>query len=44
MLISNNRKAMGARTNGRVLNVLGWITTLVMGVAAVALVVLTVAG
>jgi NRAMP (natural resistance-associated macrophage protein)-like metal ion transporter len=44
MLISNNRKAMGARTNGRVLNVLGWITTVVMGIAAITLVVLTLAG
>jgi len=42
MLVSNNRKAMGDRTNGRLLNVLGGATTLVMGVAAVALIVLTV--
>ena len=42
MLISNNRRAMGDRTNGRLLNVLGWTTTLVMGAAAIALIVLTV--
>ncbi len=42
MLISNNRRAMGDRTNGRLLNVLGWTTTLVMAAAAVALIVLTV--
>ena len=35
---------MGERTNGRVLNVLGWATTGVMAVAAVALVVVTLAG
>jgi len=44
MLVSNDRKVMGIRTNGRLLNVLGWITTAVMSVAAVALVVTTVAG
>jgi len=42
MLVSNNRAAMGERTNGRLLNVVGWTTTAVMGVAAVALVVTTV--
>ena len=41
MLISNDRRAMGERTNGRLLNVLGWTTTFVMGLAAVALIVLT---
>jgi NRAMP (natural resistance-associated macrophage protein)-like metal ion transporter len=44
MLISNNRSVMGQRTNGRLLNVLGWTTTVVMGLAAVALVVTTVFG
>ena len=44
MLISNNPRAMGERTNGRLLNALGWLTTIVMGVAAVALIVLTVTG
>jgi len=44
MLVSNNRAAMGERTNGRLLNVLGWVTTIVMGVAAVGLIVTTVFG
>ncbi|HLX34179.1 MAG TPA: divalent metal cation transporter [Candidatus Limnocylindrales bacterium] len=44
MLVSNNRKAMGERTNGPLLNVVGWATTCVMGLAAVALVVTTVLG
>jgi Mn2+/Fe2+ NRAMP family transporter len=44
MLISNNRAAMGERTNGRLLNMIGWVTTIVMGVAAVALVVTSIVG
>lgn len=44
MLVSNNRKVMGERTNGRRLNVLGWGTTAVMAIAAVALVVTTITG
>ena len=44
MLLANNRKIMGERTNGRWLNVFGWATTLVVGVAAIALVVTTVLG
>jgi len=44
MLVSNNRKAMGERTNGRRPNALGWATTAVMAIAAVALVVTTIAG
>ena len=44
MLVSNNRAAMGERTNGRLLNVVGWVTTIVMGVAAVALVVTSIFG
>jgi len=39
MLVSNNRKVMGEQTNGWLLNLLGWATTLVMAVAAAALVV-----
>src|ERR1041385_3584750 len=39
MLISNNRKIMQDKTNGRLSNVLGWITTTAMGVAAVALLI-----
>jgi NRAMP (natural resistance-associated macrophage protein)-like metal ion transporter len=44
MLVSNNRAAMGERTNGRLLNVVGWVTTLVMGVAAIGLIVTTIFG
>jgi Mn2+/Fe2+ NRAMP family transporter len=44
MLVSNNRKVMGERTNGRLLNMLGWATTIVMGLAGVALIVTTIAG
>ena len=44
MLVSNNRKVMGERTNGRRLNALGWGTTAVMAIAAIALVVTTIAG
>ncbi len=44
MLVSNNRAAMGERTNGRLLNIVGWTTTIVMGVAAVALVVTSIVG
>jgi NRAMP (natural resistance-associated macrophage protein)-like metal ion transporter len=44
MLVSNNREVMGERTNGRHLNVLGWGTTAIMAIAAIALVVITVAG
>jgi NRAMP (natural resistance-associated macrophage protein)-like metal ion transporter len=39
MLVSNNKKIMGDRTNGVGLNVLGWATTAAMAVAAIALVV-----
>ena len=38
MLVANNRQIMGDRVNGRWTNILGWTTTLVMFVAAVALV------
>ena len=44
MLVSNDRRAMGERTNGRLLNVLGWATTVVMGVAAIGLIVTTIFG
>jgi Mn2+/Fe2+ NRAMP family transporter len=37
MLITNNPKVMGERVNGLWLNLGGWITTLVMSAAAVAL-------
>jgi NRAMP (natural resistance-associated macrophage protein)-like metal ion transporter len=44
MLVSNNRAVMGERTNGRLLNALGWATTVVMTLAAVALIATSVAG
>ena len=44
MLISNDPRAMGERTNGRLLNVVGWITTAVMCIAALALIVTSVTG
>jgi Mn2+/Fe2+ NRAMP family transporter len=37
MLISNNRSLMGARTNGRVSNGIGWLTTVLMTLAALGL-------
>src|SRR5207253_2050844 len=36
MLVANNRATLGDRVNGRVSNVLGWVTTGLMAVAAVA--------
>jgi NRAMP (natural resistance-associated macrophage protein)-like metal ion transporter len=44
MIVCNDRAAMGERTNGRLLNVIGWTTTIVMGVAAVGLIVTTIVG
>ena len=44
MLVSNNRAVMGSRTNGRPLNVLGWATTALMAIAALALIVASIAG
>src|SRR5437588_3534878 len=38
MLVANNRQIMGDRVNGPWANILGWTTTVVMFVAAVALV------
>lgn len=35
--VANNRRLMGDRVNGWGLNLLGWITTLAMGAAAIAL-------
>jgi NRAMP (natural resistance-associated macrophage protein)-like metal ion transporter len=40
MLVSNDRKVMGDRTNGVTLNALGWFTTALMFVTAVAAFVL----
>ena len=44
MLVSNDRAAMGDRTNGPALNVVGWATTAVMGLAAIGLIVTTILG
>jgi NRAMP (natural resistance-associated macrophage protein)-like metal ion transporter len=44
MLVSNDRKVLGERTNGRLLNVVGWVTALVMGLAVVGLVATTIFG
>ena len=44
MVVSNNRRAVGARTNGRLLNAIGWFTAAVMGVAGIALIVTTIRG
>jgi Mn2+/Fe2+ NRAMP family transporter len=38
MLIANNHGVMGQRTNGLPINVLGWLATLAMFAAAIALV------
>jgi hypothetical protein len=35
---------MGVRTNGRLLNIVGWATAGVMGLAAVGLIVTTILG
>jgi Mn2+ and Fe2+ transporters of the NRAMP family len=39
MLISNNRKIMQNKTNGRFSNILGWIATIAIGIAAIALLI-----
>jgi NRAMP (natural resistance-associated macrophage protein)-like metal ion transporter len=44
MLLAGNREVMGERANGRWLSLLGWGTTIVMGVAAIALIVTTILG
>ncbi len=44
MLVSNDRTVMGSRANGRALNLLGWTTAAVMGVAAIALIATTILG
>ncbi len=44
MLVSNNRKVMGRRANGRLTNLVGWATTLAMFAAAIGLVVTWRAG
>jgi Mn2+/Fe2+ NRAMP family transporter len=42
MLASGNRAVMGERTNGRLVASVGWITTIVMSLAAIALIVTTI--
>jgi NRAMP (natural resistance-associated macrophage protein)-like metal ion transporter len=42
MSIANNRRIMGDKVNGLGINILGWATTAIMALAAVALVVTTV--
>jgi NRAMP (natural resistance-associated macrophage protein)-like metal ion transporter len=44
MFVSNDRKVMGERTNGRLLNAVGWVTAAIISVAAVALIATTVLG
>ena len=39
MLLTNSRRVVGARTNGRITNTLGWITTVVTFLCTAALVV-----
>ncbi|HVU14986.1 MAG TPA: divalent metal cation transporter [Phototrophicaceae bacterium] len=42
MLVSNNRKIMGERVNSRVINLVGWLATLVMFAAVFALIITAV--
>jgi Mn2+/Fe2+ NRAMP family transporter len=44
MIVCNDRAAMGERTKGRFLKVIGWVTTIVMGLAAVGLILTTIFG
>jgi len=37
MLISNNKKIMGNRTNGPLTNILGWATAAIMTLAALGM-------
>ncbi|HET7224587.1 MAG TPA: divalent metal cation transporter [Candidatus Eisenbacteria bacterium] len=37
MRVGNNRRVMGRRVNGRLTNIVGWLTTAVMSLAALAL-------
>jgi len=39
LMVCNNEKIMGRYKNGRLLNVLGWATAVLMGVAALAMIV-----
>ena len=42
MIVSNDRAVMGRWTNGPLLNAVGWVTTILMSVAAVGLIVTTI--
>jgi len=42
MLVSNNRKVMGKRTNTPLINVLGWAATIIMFAGAIALVLTSI--
>ncbi len=42
MLVSNNKKIMGKRANSRVINILGWLATIIMFAAVFALIVTTI--
>ena len=44
MLVSNDRAVMGDRANGRLLNLVGWATAIVMTLAAAGLIVTTIFG
>jgi NRAMP (natural resistance-associated macrophage protein)-like metal ion transporter len=44
MLVANRPAVVGEHTNGRLVNLVGWATTAIMGVAAIALIVTTVVG
>ena len=44
MLVSNDRKVLGERTNGRLLNIVGWVTAIVMGMAVMGLIATTILG
>jgi len=44
LLVSNDRKVMGERVNGRLVNVIGCVTAVVMSAAALGLIVTTVLG
>lgn len=37
MLVANNKRVMGSRTNGAFTNIIGWLATLVMFAAAIAM-------
>ncbi|HEX7491671.1 MAG TPA: divalent metal cation transporter [Candidatus Limnocylindrales bacterium] len=44
MVVSNDRKVLGERTNGRLLNVIGWVTAVLMSLAVLGLIATTIFG